>query len=106
MTEFLPSKYRAYLLIFSSLFWSFGTFFQMSLVIIIVPAWGWRLYLIMCAMPLFIFLSLSFCLPESARFHLANDCHEKALQVLKKISIDNKIDLPEGDLAVVKVILR
>jgi hypothetical protein len=48
------------------------------------------------SLPLLIFALFCAWLPESARFHLASGQPDMALETLKRISLDNKIPLPEG----------
>lgn len=103
LSEFLPSKWRALILILSNLIWSLGSAIQMTLAIFVVPNWGWRWYMVVCTLPLLVFLSFAYWLPESARFYMACGRRDMALNILKRISYDNKIELPEGELCFTKV---
>jgi MFS family permease len=103
LTEFMPSKRRASVFFLLNLLWGIGNCVQMTLSIFVVPAWGWRVYLFICSLPLFVFLILSYWLPESARFYLANGRHDRAMSILETISRENKKELPKGQLSLVKV---
>lgn len=81
-----------------------GSAIQIVLAIYVVPAWGWRWYLAMCTFPLLVFLTFSYWLPESARFYMACGQRDLALDILKRISCDNKRELPVGELGSIKVI--
>jgi len=103
LTEFMPSKWRACVFFLFNLLWGIGNCVQMTLSIFVVPAWGWRVYLFTCSLPLLVFLILSYWLPESARFYLANGQPDRAMIILETISRENKKDLPKGQLSLVKV---
>jgi MFS family permease len=101
--EFLPQKQRARCVILTNLFWSIGACLEVLLAIFIMPTLGWRWLLGFSSLPLLIFAIFCAWLPESARFHLASGQPELAHETLERISSDNKVPLPEGKLAYVKV---
>ena len=68
-----------------------------------MPTLGWRWLLGFSSLPLLIFAVFCAWLPESARFHLASGQPDEAYKTLERISADNKVSLPEGKLAYVKV---
>ena len=70
-----------------------------------MPNLGWRWLLGFSSIPLLIFALFCAWLPESARFHLTSLQPDLAYKTLKRISDDNKVLLPEGKLAIIKVIL-
>jgi MFS family permease len=100
--EFLPAKQRARCVILTNLFWSIGACLEVLLAIILMPSLGWRWLLGFSSLPLLIFALFCAWLPESARFHLASGQPDLALETLKRISIDNKVPLPDGKLLAVK----
>ena len=68
-----------------------------------MPTLGWRWLLGFSSLPLLVFALFCAWLPESARFHLASGQPELAYQTLQRISSDNKVPLPKGKLAYIKV---
>jgi MFS family permease len=99
--EFLPSKQRARCVVLTNLFWSFGACLEVLLAIVLMPTLGWRWLLGFSSLPLLVFAMFCVWLPESARFHLASGQTDQALETLKRISVENKVPLPEGKLQAV-----
>lgn len=98
MCEYLPSKYRAKLLILSSLMWTAGCLFEIFLACVLIPRFGWRVLVIASALPLFLTLFCMWDLPESVRYLLAAGKRQDAMRVLKNIAKTNKTTLPDGEL--------
>ena len=71
-----------------------------------MPTLGWRWLLGFSSLPLLVFAVFCAWLPESARYHLASGNPQMAHETLKRIAQENKTSLPEGKLAVVKVIIQ
>ncbi|AWP07085.1 Sugar tr domain containing protein [Scophthalmus maximus] len=97
-SEFLPMKSRATCILLIEIFWALGTVFEVLLAILVMPTLGWRWLLGLSTIPLFIFASLCFWLPESARYDVLTGNQEKALATLKRIATENGAPMPLGKL--------
>lgn len=100
--EFLPSKQRARCVVLTNLFWSLGACLEVLLAILVMPTLGWRWLLAFSSLPLLIFTVFCSWLPESARYHLASGRSDLAEETLERISQDNKVPLPQGNLKIIK----
>lgn len=98
LCEYLPSKYRAKLLILSNLMWTGGCLFEIFLAYVLIPRFGWRVLVIASALPSFVTFFCIWSLPESVRFLLAADRRQDAMRVLTKIARTNRTTLPDGHL--------
>ncbi|CAL8344456.1 unnamed protein product [Lota lota] len=96
--EFLPMRSRATCILLIEIFWALGTVFEVLLAILVMPTLGWRWLLALSTIPLFIFASLCFWLPESARYDVLTGNQEKALATLKRIAAENGVPMPLGKL--------
>lgn len=96
--EYIPSKYRAKLLIFGTIFWTLGSVFEIGLAMLVVPELGWRWLLALSAIPVLLAAAGLTCIPESARFLAAAGYLNDAQKVLEDAAKLNKSKLPEGRL--------
>ncbi|KAJ8382707.1 hypothetical protein SKAU_G00034850 [Synaphobranchus kaupii] len=97
-TEFIPAKYRAYLLPMASIFWMAGSMLIIVLGMTVVPVMGWRWMIRLSVIPSFILMLLFQVIPESARFNVSTGNVAAAVATLKRIARFNRSSLPEGDL--------
>uniref|UniRef100_A0A8C4RB33 SV2 related protein n=1 Tax=Eptatretus burgeri TaxID=7764 RepID=A0A8C4RB33_EPTBU len=98
-TEFLPTKSRAKCVVLISIFWAIGTLLEVVLAALMMPTLGWRWFLAVSSFPLFLFIFLSFWLPESSRFEVLNGKVDKAQATLRWIAADNNVPMPLGTLS-------
>lgn len=98
LCEYLPSKYRAKLLILSNFMWTGGCLFEIFLAYVLIPRYGWRVLVIASALPTFATLFCVWSLPESVRFLLAAGRRQDAIRVLTLIAKTNRGTLPAGEL--------
>ncbi|KAH9518620.1 hypothetical protein Btru_005805 [Bulinus truncatus] len=96
--EYVPSKYRAKLLVFGTIFWTLGGIFEVILALIVVPSLGWRWLLGFSAVPVLVACFGLYFIPESARFLTAAGYIDDATSILEKAAKINKSKLPEGKL--------
>ncbi|CAL1534353.1 unnamed protein product [Lymnaea stagnalis] len=96
--EYVPSKYRAKLLVFGTIFWTMGGVFEIVLAMIVVPTLGWRWLLALSAIPVLIACVGLIFIPESARFLVAAGYIDDALIILERAAKINHSKLPEGKL--------
>ncbi|XP_076140289.1 synaptic vesicle 2-related protein-like [Alosa pseudoharengus] len=97
-SEFLPSKSRATCILLIEVFWALGAVFEVLLAMLVMPTLGWRWLLVFSTIPLVLFTTLCFWLPESARYDVLTGNSQKALVTLKRIAEDNRAELPKGRL--------
>lgn len=98
LTEYLPQKYRAKILIFGSVCWASGTMFEIVLAAIVVPRLGWRWLLVLSSIPTFLIIILFKFLPRSARYLVGAGRKKDAVKILQTIAKMNKAKMPEGEL--------
>uniref|UniRef100_A0A8C9RDA8 SVOP-like n=1 Tax=Scleropages formosus TaxID=113540 RepID=A0A8C9RDA8_SCLFO len=123
-TEFIPAKYRAWLLPLSSIFWMVGSMLIIILGLTVVPTMGWRWMIRFSVVPSIVLLGLfqvswtprrqcsrnpqptlltlpspwGQFIPESARFNVSEGNVKAAVATLERIARMNKASLPEGNL--------
>ncbi|XP_051976891.1 putative transporter SVOPL [Xyrauchen texanus] len=97
-TEFIPAKYRAYLLPLASIFWMLGSMFIIILGMTVVPTMGWRWMIRFSVIPSLILIGLFLFIPESARFQVSAGNVSGAVSTLNWIARMNGAILPKGEL--------
>ncbi|KAK7896725.1 hypothetical protein WMY93_022050 [Mugilogobius chulae] len=97
-TEFIPAKYRAYLLPLATIFWMLGSMLIIILGMLVVPTLGWRWMIRLSVAPSVILIFLFKFIPESARYHVSAGNIPAALNTLQRIAKMNRASLPEGQL--------
>uniref|UniRef100_UPI003AAAC3B1 synaptic vesicle 2-related protein-like isoform X1 n=1 Tax=Centroberyx gerrardi TaxID=166262 RepID=UPI003AAAC3B1 len=97
-SEFLPMKARATCIMLIEIFWAIGAVFEVLLAIWIMPTLGWRWLLGLSIIPMVVFVSFYFWLPESARFDVLIGNREKAMATLTRMAADNGKAMPQGTL--------
>lgn len=105
-SEFLPSKYRAAGVVFINVFYVLGNVCSAMIALLTMHSLGWRWFIICSCVPIYIFILISWWMPESPRFLVAAGKEEKATRVLERIAIDNKKRLPEGRFKKIPCYLR
>ncbi|XP_038059725.1 synaptic vesicle 2-related protein-like isoform X2 [Patiria miniata] len=102
-TEFLPSKTRGMCVVFTAVFWAFGTVVEVLLALIVMPTLGWHYLLLFSAFPVLIFVLSCKWLPESARYYVACGNQQKAHEILKAVALANNKPMPLGKLKIEEV---
>ncbi|XP_058298323.1 putative transporter SVOPL [Hylobates moloch] len=97
-TEFLPTKYRGYMLPLSQVFWLAGSLLIIGLASVIVPTIGWRWLIRVASVPGIILIVAFKFIPESARFNVSTGNTQAALATLERIAKMNRSVMPEGKL--------
>lgn len=105
-TEFIPAKYRAYLLPLASIFWMLGSMLIIVLGMTVVPTMGWRWMIRFSVIPSLILIGLFMFIPESARFQVSAGNIKGAMSTLNRIAKMNNGILPEGELRELEVTER
>nr|XP_006138141.1 putative transporter SVOPL [Pelodiscus sinensis] len=78
-TEFLPTKYRGYMLPLSQVFWLAGSLLIIGLASVINPTIGWRWLIRIASIPGIILILAFKFIPESARHNVATGNKEAAV---------------------------
>ncbi|XP_072309675.1 putative transporter SVOPL [Eucyclogobius newberryi] len=97
-TEFIPAKYRAFLLPLATIFWMLGSMLIIILGMLVVPTLGWRWMIRISVAPSVLLIFLFNFIPESARYHVSAGNIPAALKTLQKIAKMNRASLPQGQL--------
>lgn len=97
-TEFIPAKYRAFLLPLATVFWMLGSMLIIILGMSVVPTLGWRWMIRISVAPSIILIFLFKFIPESARYHVSAGNIQAAVNILQKIAKMNRASLPPGQL--------
>ncbi|XP_013360424.1 PREDICTED: putative transporter SVOPL isoform X3 [Chinchilla lanigera] len=97
-TEFLPTKYRGYMLPLSQVFWLAGSLLIIGLASVVIPTTGWRWLIRIASIPGIILILAFKFIPESARFNVSTGNTQAALRTLQRIASMNRAVLPEGQL--------
>lgn len=95
LSEFSPKSHRAKISTTFSLFWPIGVIMLVALAIVVMPNLGWRYFLGISSIPIFISAISFYWLPESPRYYLSCNKIKLARKILKQVSDDNKSDLPD-----------
>ncbi|XP_023394949.1 putative transporter SVOPL isoform X1 [Loxodonta africana] len=97
-TEFLPTKYRGYMLPLSQVFWLAGSLLIIGLASVVIPTVGWRWLIRIASIPGIILIMVFKFIPESARFNVSTGNTQAALATLERIARINSSVMPEGRL--------
>ncbi|KAM6962108.1 putative transporter SVOPL [Tautogolabrus adspersus] len=97
-TEFIPAKYRPYLLPLASIFWMIGSMLIIVIGMSVVPTMGWRWMIRISITPSIILIFLFMFIPESPRYNVSAGNVQAAVNTLQKIADMNRSSLPAGRL--------
>ncbi|KAH0617003.1 hypothetical protein JD844_028557, partial [Phrynosoma platyrhinos] len=97
-TEFLPTKYRGYMLPLSQVFWLAGSLLIIGLASVINSTIGWRWLVRAASLPGIILILAFKFIPESARYNVSCGNEKAALATLQWIAKMNRSVMPEGKL--------
>ncbi|XP_017660347.1 PREDICTED: putative transporter SVOPL isoform X2 [Lepidothrix coronata] len=95
-TEFLPTKYRGYMLPLSQVFWLAGSLLIIGLASVVNPTIGWRWLIRIASIPGILLILLFKFIPESARYNVSMGNMGAALATLQRIARMNGAAMPEG----------
>lgn len=90
-SEFLPTHGRGWMLFGMSAFWPIGQLLTVFLAWAVIPRYGWRTFLVVCAVPSMITALLRPLIPESPRWLLLHGKEEEALEVCQAMAKLNNL---------------
>ncbi|XP_041819488.1 putative transporter SVOPL [Chelmon rostratus] len=96
--EFIPARYRAFLLPLASIFWMIGSMLIIILGMLVVPTLGWRWMIRLSVTPSVLLIFLFKFIPESARYNVSAGNIQAAVETLQNIAKMNRASLPPGRL--------
>ncbi|KAM4675757.1 putative transporter SVOPL [Discoglossus pictus] len=96
--EFLPKKFRGYMLPLSQLFWLAGSLLIIGLGSVVNTTWGWRWLIRLASIPGIILIIVFKFIPESARFNVSVGRSQEAVDTLQRIAKINRSKMPEGTI--------
>ncbi|XP_065536954.1 putative transporter SVOPL isoform X3 [Lathamus discolor] len=97
-TEFLPTKYRGYMLPLSQVFWLAGSMLIIGLASVVNPTIGWRWLIRIASIPGILLILVFKFIPESARYNISVGNVAAALATLQRIAKMNGAAMPDGVL--------
>ncbi|XP_064010927.1 putative transporter SVOPL [Pogoniulus pusillus] len=97
-TEFLPIKYRGYMLPLSQVFWLAGSLLIIGLASVVNPTIGWRWLIRIASIPGILLILVFKFIPESARYNVSKGDMSAALATLQSIAKMNGAVMPKGTL--------
>ncbi|KAI8471984.1 MAG: major facilitator superfamily domain-containing protein [Monoraphidium minutum] len=102
LMEFVPAQTRGFFLIAIEGFWTIGTILQAGLAYALLNDKGWRILVIVSAVPLVMQLVLLPFVPESPRYLLVKGKTDKAEASLRRVLRMCGKPMPEGSLKPLK----
>ncbi|TRZ12391.1 hypothetical protein HGM15179_014718 [Zosterops borbonicus] len=97
-TEFLPTKYRGYMLPLSQVFWLAGSLLIIGLASVVNSTISWRWLIRIASIPGILLILVFKFIPESARYNVSTGNTGAALVTLQRIASMNGVAMPEGQL--------
>ncbi|KFP86214.1 Putative transporter SVOPL, partial [Acanthisitta chloris] len=95
-TEFLPTKYRGYMLPLSQVFWLAGSLLIIGLASVMNPTIGWRWLIRIASIPGILLILVFQFIPESARYNMSTGNVAAALATLQRVAKVNGAAMPDG----------
>ncbi|XP_042903276.1 synaptic vesicle 2-related protein [Parasteatoda tepidariorum] len=102
-SEYCPTKMRGRAGFYLCYFWSFGTISVVLLSWVVMEFLSnWRILLAITSLPAFIVVISLKWYPESSRYYVVSNQHEKAIKILDKMAKCNNTVAPPGELEELK----
>ncbi|CAK9031182.1 unnamed protein product [Durusdinium trenchii] len=93
LAESVPERFSGSLCFAIEYFWTLGTLYSNGLAALVIESCGWRIYLLLSALPIFLACIGYFFLEESPMWLLDRGYDYEAWQVLQRIGHINRKDL-------------
>lgn len=92
--ELVPGKHRGKSILIVDLYYSLGSLYIGVAAILFMEQAGWRIYILITMLPPFVFLIVSFWLPNSIQYLQVTDKYDQLVKTITSISVMNKIKMP------------
>ena len=97
--EMVPARKRSWNMFVLEMYWCLGSVYECVVAYFVMDLHnGWRIQILLTALPVFIMLILMHFMDESPRYLTIKGEKEKAMVVVKKICYDNEVEVPAGVL--------
>ena len=93
IAEFIATKHRGKSVISVEFFYSFGSIYVAVIALLLMGSSGWRVFLLVAAIPPMTFLLLSFWLPESVRYLQNTGDYDSVIKILHRMSRSNNVPM-------------
>lgn len=102
LMEFVPAASRGFFLVAIEGFWTLGTIMQAGLAYALLNDYGWRIFVVVSAVPLVLQLVLLPFVPESPRYSMVKGKTQQAERALRRVLRMCGKEMPEGELKPLK----
>ncbi|MHB1004989.1 MAG: MFS transporter [Chloroflexota bacterium] len=86
MSEFAPAKWRGAMVVLLESFWAYGSVLAALIAYLVIPTWGWRVALLIGALPAFYVFVLRRGLPESPRYLISKGRMAEAAAIVRRVA--------------------
>lgn len=91
VSEFSPAKRRGAMVVLLESFWAYGSVLAALIGFLVIPTWGWRVALLIGALPAFYVFVVRRGLPESPRFLASRGRHVEAAAVVEQVARESGV---------------
>jgi putative MFS transporter len=93
VSEFMPAKRRGFMVVLLESFWAYGSVAAALIAFLVIPTWGWRVALLIGALPAFYAFVIRRALPESPRYLASQGRHAEADAIVRRIAEESGVAL-------------
>lgn len=93
VSEFMPAKRRGFMVVLLESFWAYGSVAAALIAFLVIPTWGWRVALLIGALPAFYAFVIRRALPESPRYLASRGRHAEADAVVRRIAKEGGVEI-------------
>lgn len=102
LAEYVPPERRGFILNLTSVAWGVGAFFVCVVAQLLIPYFGWRVFLAVVTLPFAYNIIQILYLVESPRWLLEEERHDEAMEAVRHIAKMNGCDAPCDRLSLPK----
>lgn len=89
ISEFMPASRRGFMVVLLESFWAYGSVAAALIGFLVIPTWGWRVALLIGALPAFYAFVIRRALPESPRYLASQGRHDEAAAIVRQIAAES-----------------
>jgi putative MFS transporter len=93
VSEFMPAKRRGFMVVLLESFWAYGSVAAALIAFLVIPTWGWRVALLLGALPAFYAFVIRRALPESPRYLASKGRYAEAEAIVRRIAAEGGVAL-------------